>query len=242
MCWWMKIISHSPLWTTALLCPLCALNNVCVRSTTHCWVSFFTQAEWRDHLRWWSLTKPFPHVWCSWCWCRDISYAGETSWSFHSCDNTPWHGVKTEEEPLCILGGAFLQFSHIVCFQDQLSLLISGTSFSSFRLGGLGLVLTPTSPTHKGSSFPVQLNPCLTVCFLQFLFGPWFSLVSTWRAQPWPLPAALTCVLALWDGSPHVQPSLLCRLGDPSSYHGGPHNASSDGELFLPGASFPWCL
>lgn len=41
MCWWMKIISHSPLWTTALLCPLCAPHNTCA-SATHWCVSFFT--------------------------------------------------------------------------------------------------------------------------------------------------------------------------------------------------------
>lgn len=126
-----------------------------------------------------------------------------------------------------MLGGTSFQSSQIVCFQGLLSLLMSRRSFFSSRLGGLGLTLTQLLPSaHKGSGFPVQLNSCHALCFLQFPFGPCSSLATMWNTQPWPLPAALPCVPALWDGSPRIQLTLLCWLGYPSSCHGGPHSAS----------------
>lgn len=122
------------------------------------------------------------------------------------------HGVKTEKEPLCMLGSASLQSSHIACFKGLLSLLISGTFFSFFSLGGLGLCWPQLLPsTHKGSSFPMQLNPYSTLCFLQFLFGPGF---------PWSLHGGLSCGPCLLlhpkylpSGMAHLMYSHLCSVG-----------------------------
>ena len=114
---------------------------------------------------------------------------------------------------------------------------MSGRSFSSFRLGGLDLYWPQL---FLSISFPVQLNPCLALCFLRFLFGPCSFPVTTRRTQPWPLPAALPCVPALWHGLPRVLPSLLAWWIFISPWR--PSQCFTNGKLFLAGASSPWCL
>lgn len=95
--------------------------------------------------------------------------------------------------------------------------------------------------THKGSSFPVQLNPCLTLWFLQFLFGPCSFAVTTQKTQPRPLPAALTHVTYSlgWLNSCMATSALLAWWSSISPRM--PSQCFTDGELLLPGANFSWC-
>lgn len=114
MCWWMKIISHSPLWASALLWPLCAPHNTCV-NTSHPWVSFHThlclqlavsyQALFSDLvlpsfiaiaalLAWWSFISPWGHS----QWFTDADGSC-------SCQEPPFLGFP---EHWSLSGGVFL--------------------------------------------------------------------------------------------------------------------------------------
>lgn len=104
---------------------------------------------------------------------------------------------------------------------------------------GSGLMLTPTSPFH-----PQRLwLSCAAKRLLHTALSPvslCFSLVTTWRAQPWPL--LLLESMSLPPGMACLMYSHLCSVGLVNLHLTmGPSQCFTDEEFLLPGASFAWC-